>query len=176
MRHVKDKVASCIQNSTTWRHKGEWGILLQEFLTPTTGGREWLRGCFATVKPARWEAWGTPEESHASVGNQTKIFRSSSPQPSHYADRAKNSQNTCQSTSMVLNSHSRYLRIKCFYNQCTLDWKTMDPTTANGSVAETFDPCLFGACRPSLPAATYSAILKLSSTNITVANTSCPRG
>lgn len=41
------------------------------------------------------------------------------------------------------------------------NWKTMVPTTANGSVAETFDPSLFVACRPSLPAAMYSAILKL---------------
>jgi len=63
-----------------------------------------------------------------------------------------------------------------FLQLCARDWKTMDPTTANGSVEETFDPCLFAACRPSLPAAMYSAILKLSSTNFTVANTSSPRG
>jgi hypothetical protein len=51
----------------------------------------------------------------------------------------------------------------------------MVPTTANGSVEETFDPCLFAAWRPTLSAAMQSAILKLSSTTFTATVVSRPR-
>jgi len=86
MRRIKDKVAPVF--NTALHHEGIWGngAIAPRILNPDNRWTWVVRfspWCFTTQNTApETRSMGSlvdPEESHAPVGNQTKIFRSSRP-------------------------------------------------------------------------------------------------